>query len=198
MEWKAGEIVFEPDVFPNERTVSTPTEQLLLNWSYRKQEWEKIKEVVPSSNLIFRLALQKNEGEKNINSDQWNVLALTNGTRSVAEIVKTLKWDEYKVLRTVYQLVRMGLLEKGEIHKPKKRPVADNFFQTVETELKRIMGPVAPFIIEDKLIDIGETKDSLSQEQALSFVESLGEEIPNMQKGKEFIKVIKELLSFGK
>lgn len=199
MEWKAGRIVFEQDVFPNERTISTPTEQLLLNWSYRKQEWEKIREVIPSANLNFRLALQKNEGEKTISSDQWNILALSNGTRSVAEIGKMLKWDEYKVLRTVYQLVRMGLLEKGEIHKPvKKRPVSENFFPTVEMELKRIMGPVAPFIIEDKLIDFGETQDSLSQEQASSFIESLGEEIPNTQKGKEFVKVIKELLSFGK
>jgi hypothetical protein len=93
----------------------------------------------------------------------------------------------------------MGLLEKGEIHKlVKKRPVGDNFFQTVEHELKRTMGPVAPFILEDKLIDFGETKESLSQEQALSFVESLGEEIPNMQKAKEFVKVVKELLSLGK
>jgi hypothetical protein len=93
----------------------------------------------------------------------------------------------------------MGLLEKGEIHKPvKKRPVGDHFFQTVENELKRVMGPVAPFILEDKLIDFGETKESLSQEQALSFVESLGEEIPNMQKAKEFVKVVKELLPLGK
>jgi hypothetical protein len=93
----------------------------------------------------------------------------------------------------------MGLLEKGEIHKPvKKRPVGDNFFQTVENELKRTMGPVAPFILEDKLIDFGETKESLPQEQALSFVESLGEEIPNIQKAKEFVKVVKELLSLGK
>jgi hypothetical protein len=93
----------------------------------------------------------------------------------------------------------MGLLEKGEIHKPvKKRPVGDGFFQTVENELKRMMGPVAPFILEDKLIDFGETKESLSQEQALSFVESLGEEIPNMQKAKEFVRVVKELLSLGK
>jgi hypothetical protein len=199
MEWKAGKIIFEPEIFPNERTISTPTEQLLLNWSYRKQEWEKIREVIPSTNLIFRLALQKNEGEKNINSDQWNVLAVSNGTRSVAEVVKTLKWDEYKVLRTVYQLVRMGLLEKGEIHRPvKKRPVGDNFFQTVENELKRSMGPVAPFILEDKLIDFGETKESLPQELALSFVESLGDEIPNMQKAKEFVRVVKELLSLGK
>ncbi len=76
--------------------------------------------------------------------------------------------------------------------------MGDNFFQTVEMELKRTMGPVAPFVLEDKLIDFGETKDSLSQEQALSFVESLGEEIPNMQKAKEFVRVVKELLSLGK
>jgi hypothetical protein len=76
--------------------------------------------------------------------------------------------------------------------------VGDHFFETVENELKRVMGPVAPFILEDKLIDFGETKESLSQEQALSFVESLGEEIPNMQKAKEFVRVVKELLPFGK
>ncbi len=199
MEWKAGKIIFEPEVFPTERTISTPTEQLLLNWSYRKQEWEKIREVVPSGNLIFRLALQKDGGEKNITSDQWNVLALCNGTRTVTEVGKALNWDEYKILRTVYQLVRMGLMEKGEIHKPlKKRPIGENFFLTLENELKRIMGPVAPFVIEDKLIDFEETKASLSQDQALSFIESLGEEIPNMQKAKEFVRVMKELLSTWK
>ncbi|MGQ9647628.1 MAG: DUF4388 domain-containing protein [Thermodesulfobacteriota bacterium] len=199
MEWKAGKITFEPEVFPNERTISTPTEQLLLNWSYRKQEWEKIREVIPTTNLIFRLALQKNEGERNINTDQWNVLALSNGTRSVAEVGKMLKWDEYKVLRTVYQLVRMGLLEKGEIYKPlKKRTVGEDFFPTIENELKRVMGPVAPFILDDKLIDFGETKESFPQEQALPFVESLAEEIPNVQKAKEFVRTVKELLLLGK
>jgi hypothetical protein len=60
------------------------------------------------------------------------------------------------------------------------------------------MGPVAPFIIEDKLTDFGETKGSLPQDQALTFVESLGEEIPNAQKAKEFLRVIKELLSLGR
>ncbi len=199
MEWKSGRIVFEPEVFPNERTISTPTEQLLLNWSYRKQEWEKIREAIPSNDLVFHLALQKEGGEKHINSDQWNVLALSNGTRSVAEIGKALNWDEYKLLKTVYQLLRMGLLEKGEVQRlVKKKPVGSHFFQTVENELRKIVGPVAPFIIDDKLVDFGETKDSLSQDQALSFVESLGEEIPNPRKAREFVRVVKELLALGR
>ena len=199
MEWKTGKIVFEPDIFPTERTISTPTEQLLLNWSYRKQEWERIKEAIPSANLVFRLTLRKDGEDKHISPDQWNVLALSNGTRTVAEVGKTLNWNEYKILKTVYQLIRMGLLERGETSKPaKKRPVEEHFFVTVDNELKRVMGPVAPFIIEDTLAEFGETKESLPQDQALSFVEALGEEIPNVQKAKDFLRVMKGLFFSGK
>jgi hypothetical protein len=199
MEWKTGKIIFESDAFPTERTISTPTEQLLLNWSYRKQEWEKIKDVIPSSNVVFRLTLQKSEEDKNIKADQWNVLALTNGVRTVSEIGKTLKWDEDKTLRTVYQMVRMGLLERGETQRPAKRRWAgESFFTAMDHALKKVMGPVAPFIIEDTLSDLGETKDSLSQDQALSFIDAVGGEIPNPQKAKEFVRVMKEFLSFGK
>lgn len=199
MEWKTGRILFEQEVFPTERTISTPTEQLLLNWSYRKQEWEKIKEAIPTSNVVFRLTIQKNGEDKNISGDQWNVLALANGARTVSEIAKTLNWDEYKILKTVYQLVRMGLLERGEAQRRvKKRWVGEKFFLTIEYELRKIMGAVAPFVIEDELVDFGETKDSLPQDQALSFIESLGEEIPNAQKAKEFVRAMREFLSLGK
>ncbi len=199
MEWNIGKILFESDVFPTERTISTPTEQLLLNWSYRKQEWEKIKEVIPSSNAVFRLALQKNGEDKNISADQWNVLALSNGVRTVSEICKALNWDEYKILKTVFQLVRMGLLEKGEVQRPvKKKWVGENFFITIENELRKVIGPVAPFLIDDTLTEFKETRDSLPQDQALSFIEAVGEEIPNAPKAKEFVRVMREFLSLGK
>jgi hypothetical protein len=199
MEWKAGKILFEQDVFPTERTISTPTEQLLLNWSYRKQEWEKIKEAIPSSNVVFRLTLQKNGEDKNISGDQWNVLALCNGMRTVSEIGKTLNWDEYKILKTVFQLVRMGLLEKGEAQRPiRKKWVGENFFITIENELRRVIGPVAPFVIDDTLSEFKETRDSLPQDEALSFIEAVGEEIPHAQKAKEFVRVMREFLSLGK
>jgi len=199
MEWKIGKILFESDVFPTERTISTPTEQLLLNWSYRKQEWEKIKEVIPSLNAIFHLTLQKNGEDKNISADQWNTLALSNGVRTVSEIAKALNWDEYKILKTVFQLVRMGLLEKGEAPRlVKKKPIGENFFITMENELRKVMGPVAPFVIDDTLGELKETRDSLPQDQALSFIEAVGEEIPHAQKAKEFVRVMKEFLALGK
>ena len=84
MELKSGRITFEPDAFPRERTISTPSEQLLLQWSYRKQEMERVRELVPSGNAVFRLSLQRSPENKSVSGDQWNVLALCNGMRMVA------------------------------------------------------------------------------------------------------------------
>ncbi len=196
MELKVGKALFEPGGVPSERTISISTEQLLLNWSYRKQEWDRFKEVIPSTHEVFRLSLQKNQENKNINADQWNVLALCNGTKTISEIAESLIWDEFKTSKMILQLVQLGLLEKVEGQKPvKKKPVPEDFFLRVETELKQVIGPLAPFIISDKLNDLNETKDSLGQDQALSFVEKLGEEISNDSKKKEFVRIMTDFLS---
>ncbi len=196
MELKVGKALFEPGGVPSERTISISTEQLLLNWSYRKQEWDRFKEVIPSTHEVFRLSLQKNQENKNINADQWNVLALCNGTKTISEIAESLIWDEFKTSKMILQLVQLGLLEKVEGQKPvKKKPVPEDFFLRVEMELKQVIGPLAPFIISDKLNDLNETKDSLGQDQALSFVEKLGEEISNDSKKKEFVRIMTDFLS---
>ena len=199
MGLKTGKALFEPDGTPSERTISISTEQLLLNWSYRKQEWDKLKEVIPSTNAVFRLSLQKSPENKNINADQWNVLALCNGTKTIGEIAESLGWDEFKASKIIFQLVQLALLEKVEDQKPvKKNPVAENFIPTVETELKKVIGPLAPLIISDKLSDLGETMESLDQSEALSFIEKLGEEISNDSKKKEFLRIMTDFISAEK
>jgi hypothetical protein len=196
MGLNVGRVSFDPDEGPLERTITISAEQLLLNWSYRKQEWDKLKEVIPSTSAIFRLSLQKNPENKNINADQWNVLALCNGTKKISEIGEALSWDEFKTYKIIFQLVQLGLLEKAEDRKPlKKKPVLENFFPMVEAELKKVIGPMAPLIISDKLSDLGETKDSLAQDQALSFVEALSEEISYESRRKEFLRIMTDFLS---
>ena len=199
MGFKAAKTSFEPDEVPVERTISISTEQLLLNWSYRKQEWDKIKEVIPSPNTFFHLSLQKSQENKNVNAEQWNVLALCNGTKTIAEIAETLSWDEFKTSKTVFQLVQLGLLVRAESQKPvEKKLVGENFFLKVENELKKAVGPVASVIIDDKLEEFGNPRSSFPQDQTLSFIEALGEEIPRDGQKREFVRVMMEFLSPGK
>ena len=191
MAWRVGKINFIPDMAAKEKTIAISAEQLLLKWSYRKQEWEKIREVIPSPLALFRLPLQQNPAEKNIRGDQWNILALANGLRTVSEIAEAVAWDEFKTSKVICQLVQAGLLEKGEEQKAiRKKRVSDTFFPTVEYELKKVMGPVAPFLIEDKLSELGERKEFFPQDRAALFIEALGEEITNEQKRKSFIKTM--------
>jgi hypothetical protein len=199
MSWQTGMAIFDPDAPPREKTIFIPTENLLLNWSYKKQEWEKIRMLVPSPSTVFQISLQTHAEDKNIKGDQWNVLASANGTRTVLEIARVLGWDEFKTSKMICQLVQAGLLEKGEgKNPPSKKYIDKNFFQMVENELRKIMGPVAPFIIDDQLTELKETKNSFPEDQALSFIKALGEDIPNEAKKKEFKRAMMEFLSPGK
>ena len=199
MGWKMGRITFEPDEPPPERTIPIPSEQLLLNWSSKKMEWERIREMIPSNNAVFRLSLQKDGENKNISPDQWNVLALSNGMRNVSDVARTLNWDEFRVIRAIYQLVQAGLMEQaGEQRPVKKKLVREIFFSVIENELKKVMGAVSPFVIDDKLIEFEEKRDSFPQDKLLSFVEALGEEIPQDEKRIEFKKVVMEFFSLEK
>jgi hypothetical protein len=196
---KAGKASFEPDVVTLDRTVSISTEQLLSDWSLQKEEWDKLRDVIPSLNTIFHLSLQKNPENRNVDGEQWNILALCNGTKTVSEIAQILNLDAFKTSRAIFQLVQLGLLERGEDRKPiKKKIVSENFFIILEAELKKLIGPMAAFIIDDKLSHLGETRDSLAQNEALSFVEALSEDISQDVKKKEFLRVMTEFLLSGK
>jgi hypothetical protein len=88
--------------------------------------------------------------------------------------------------------------QMGE-HKPvKKKLVRESFFSVVENELRKVMGAVSPFVVDDKLVEFGEKRDSFPQEKILSFVEALGEEIPQDDKRKEFKKAVMEFFSLEK
>ncbi len=194
MGLKAGQVSFVPEEVPSERTISISTEQLILNWSSQKQ-WNKIKEVVPSSNTVFRALPQKNPESISLTGEQWNVSALCNGAKTVSEIGEALRWDEFKTSRTIFQLVQLGLLERSDDRKPlRKKLISNGFFNTVETELKKVIGPMAPFIISDKLSDMGATKDSFAQDQVTPFVQTLSEEISDDFMRKEFLRAMTDYL----
>ncbi len=199
MGWKVGKISFEPDEPPPERTIPIPSEQLLLNWSSKRMEWERVREVIPSNSAVFCLSTRNDGENKNINRDQWAVLALSNGARSVSEVARSLNWDEFKVIRTIYQLVQAGLMEQAGDQKPvQRRVVRENVFSAIENELRKSIGAVSPFVIDDKLIEFGEKRDSFPQDRLSSCVEALCEDIPHEERRKEFKKNAMGFLSVEK
>ncbi|OPY76209.1 MAG: hypothetical protein A4E65_03236 [Syntrophorhabdus sp. PtaU1.Bin153] len=272
MEWETGPVGFDWEMITNERTTSLPTEQLLISWSNREEEWKQIRAIVPSTDTVYGAAPGGGDGTIHIVGDQWKILAVCNGMRNVSEIADALRWDLFRTSKTISQLIESGMLARisdekvaeakaakteaqaeakaakaaemkavaekaaelqaqinlievkateqrameennrevekatvttvksagpAEVHRPmtQKKKVNAGFFPRIENELKKLMGPIAPILIEDKLDDLGESRDMFPQERAEAFVSALSEEIANAGKKRQFVKVMTEFLS---
>ena len=105
--WTAGETV-EPEV-----ALSVSVENLIMEASRRLDELDVIKRKIPSEHTVLNMAPAPPEGavEINITPDEWRVMVLVNGNRSVLEIAETVGLDVFQAMRTLYGLVSAGLIE---------------------------------------------------------------------------------------
>ncbi|HVN97753.1 MAG TPA: DUF4388 domain-containing protein [Syntrophorhabdaceae bacterium] len=197
MEWDTGFASFDRQAAMEEQTVYMPTEQLLAIWRSRENEWERIRELIPSSNTVYRLSLGDGSEEKHIKAIQWSILALCDGTRAVSEVAAGLKLHIFETSQIMYKMVQDGLLEKASekdmAETVKTRPtVQGDFFVVFQTELTRIIGPLAPIIIDEALEDFGESKDAFPQDRLHLFVESVGGQIADTSKRTSFVRLVME------
>jgi len=68
------------------------------------------------------------------------------------------------------------------------------FLSQVEHELTRVMGPVAPWIIDEELAAIGAGRDALPRDKAAGLLEKLSAEISDESKRSAFIKTVLKAL----
>jgi hypothetical protein len=187
IDWDKGRVIFDWASTTDERTVRLPTEQVLALWTERDQEWKRIREVIPSADVAFRIPVDGTGEDKYIPGDQWRILTLSNGARSVAEVAGMLGWDVLKVSKAICQMVEAGLLEKtGEATPSPRETVNEDFISTIETELKKALGPIAQFIVDDKIAEFGESRSAFPRDRAQAFVKAIGEEISDDAKRDTF------------
>jgi hypothetical protein len=200
MEWDSGRVMFDWQASTEEQTVFMPTEQLLMIWIDRENEWKKVKELIPSSNVTFQIPIEGATEDRSISGIQWKILALCSGSRTVDEIAEILKWPIFETSKTLHQMIQNGLLEKAsekgiENNIKGKRTVNGNFFPIIENELRKIMGPMAPIIIDDKIAELGESKDAFPEDQLPTFVQAVTDEIADKTKRTLFNKSMTEFIA---
>jgi hypothetical protein len=200
MEWDSGRVMFDWQADTEEQTVFMPTEQLFMIWIDRENEWKKIKELISSPYLVFQIPIEGDPGDKNISGIQWKILALCNGSKTVYEISESLQWQLFETSKVIYQMVQDGLLERAYEKGPEKnlnvkRTVNGNFFPIIENELRKIMGPMAPIIIDDKVDEFGESREAFPEDQLPPFVQAITDEIADKTKRALFNKSMTEFIA---
>jgi DNA-binding transcriptional regulator GbsR (MarR family) len=192
MDLDNGRVRFDWQVSPEKRTVAMVTEQLMSNWAEREEEWRKIKTVVPSSDAVFSMVVDNGGGDKTILEKQWGVLALCNGMLSVSEVAGQLGRSMFEVSQTIRELLSLAILKEVDITGiPKARPkktIDETFFVTLETELKKVMGPIARVIMSDTLSAFEESRDAFPKDRVESFIGTICDQIVEDQKCQKFAK----------
>jgi predicted transcriptional regulator len=194
MTWMIGKFSYTPEVLPDSKTIQRSTEQILHEGVQKVQEWDRIRKVIPSTDVAFRLS-SRNGADVVLRPDEWNTVICMNGIKTVGEISRELGVSEIEAAKHLYRLLEAGLIEVTEkpIH-PLGRIAGKRFFDIVQQELTLVMGPMAPVIIEDHVADMDERISAFPRNRAAELIEGISMEISDEGKRVDFQKKMLEIL----
>jgi len=117
LRWDLGEFTWQPGVVADvEVPIAVSGENLIMEASRRLDELEVIARKIPSERAVLAMAATPPEGavEINITPEEWRMLVLVNGVRTVHEIAAMVGKDDFSVMRSLYGLVSAGLVEVAD------------------------------------------------------------------------------------
>ncbi|NJP05646.1 MAG: DUF4388 domain-containing protein [Chloroflexaceae bacterium] len=127
--WAEGEFRFEhgqkPETDAPIMPMPVPVEHLIMEGVRRIDEWGRIKDRIPSTDMIPRFVDQPGERAKGVklSPEEWRIFARINGKDSLATIARTTSLSEFDVCRVVYGFLTAGLVEV--VRKPKAQTPRD-------------------------------------------------------------------------
>lgn len=122
LQWDRGNFAFEVnESSPQEVGLSVSVENLIMENSRRLEEWEVIQRKIPSLDVIVRMSPTPPEDvmEINIKPEEWTLLVLADGIRTVRDIAAATERSEFEACKITYGLVTAGLLDVGTGPLPK-------------------------------------------------------------------------------
>jgi hypothetical protein len=109
--WNQGEFRFEPGVATEARTISKSNTNLLMEAARRLDEWRVLSKKIPSTDMVPEfVVLENREGQINLNTSEWLILAKIDGQRSIKGIAAGSGLSVFDVAKILYGLVTTGLI----------------------------------------------------------------------------------------
>ncbi|MDH4223429.1 MAG: DUF4388 domain-containing protein [candidate division Zixibacteria bacterium] len=133
LKWDKGSFKFYENRFPTQEeiTIKISTENLILESVRRSDELERLKRKLPPFDTVLGLAPADDERSKDINlkPEEWNLLALVNGSRNIIKVLEDSKMDKLEVLKILAGLLMAGLIE----------PVTKKSFEIKADKLEKLL-----------------------------------------------------------
>jgi hypothetical protein len=145
---------------------------------------------VPSENAIYELSKTKSPSEVTLRSAEWAIITQVDGHKSVRDISELLSLGSDEAISLFNGLLQKELIELRSTEETKTEYVPGEFFNFLEQELTKIIGPVAPLILEDTFMEMDSSKEHYLPERIPELIEMLSEEITDNQKKVKFQQIM--------
>lgn len=192
--WNSGKFEFDPDEKSPQKTIEKATGQILSEGTNRTDDWEKIRDVIPSVRTRF-IQTEKEPKDVRLKAKDWDILNAIGEGKSISEVSAITGIEEMEVANIFYRLAQAEILKQTESEPVvETETVGDKFFKVMDTELVQLIGPVASIIIDDVIQEYGTTRATLPKNKVAGLVEMVSKEISDQDKRIAFQqKMLKEI-----
>jgi hypothetical protein len=114
-EAEDGSFRFVGEETTPEANIVTAMDQLLLEASGRVKLFETLRREIPSNNIVYALSPEFSMFNLEFDKNQWRVIALTDGKKTLGDISKELGMPEFDTMRVFYSLLQVGVVKRMAI-----------------------------------------------------------------------------------
>jgi Domain of unknown function (DUF4388) len=110
LRWPEGDFSFgvdEPN--PDDVGLSVPADQVVTESTTRRETWDAVSRIIPSPDVILSMPVVV-PSDPGISREEWALLALIDGHRSVGDLVEVSGAGQFSVVSALATLVQRGML----------------------------------------------------------------------------------------
>lgn len=132
--WQDGTFAFDQEglSLPQHAvTISVDLPNLIMEGARRIQEWEQCLKLLPDKCVVFRVVVTPRDEKITLTADEWRILFLINGLRTLEDLCHDADDDAFNVYRVVYGLAANNLIEvvapseaEDQTHGPHTKPLS--------------------------------------------------------------------------
>jgi pSer/pThr/pTyr-binding forkhead associated (FHA) protein len=126
--WHEGTFTFDGTMALPEHavTISVDLGNLIMEGARRIEEWAQCVRLLPDPSLVFRVVATPRDEKITLTVDEWKILFLINGQRTIDDLCRDSDEDPLVVYRVLYGLYANKLIETASQRVPDDATVRQN------------------------------------------------------------------------
>jgi hypothetical protein len=111
--WEGGTFSFvqETSLPAHAVTIAIDLGNLIMEGARRIEEWEQCLKLLPDQSVIFRVVATPRDEKITLTADEWKILFMINGQRTIKDLCEDSEDDPFQVYRLLYGLRANKLIE---------------------------------------------------------------------------------------